>query len=863
MPSRNNAVRPLVIETRRYTGRDVLILAGLATLLALAFWEVVAQGRVFFFRDFSHFFYPKRLVVAEAIRQGRIPYWNSIEGCGTPVLGSYQVAVFYPPAIIYYLLPMPQSFMWFVVFHFFLSGVGTYHMMRVWGARRVAAAFAAFAWAFSPAFIGALDYVSFHNVLAWLPWCLAFARRIMTGARFRGYVLLSIAFAMALMAGAPEPVVFIVIVLIAATAWNMGSCWYRRGFSGCWRPLALVLAALVTGVFLSGIEVIPFIHTFIYSARQRPLIMEDAGSWPFHPRDTWLLFLPRFYLFADRGGIYWPSQGWLKGVYLGILVPFLVVWTLVAVRRARNLFFAAVAAVFLLMSLGPYTPVWRFAYEHLPGVGHMRYPVKFFLPTAFAAAVLAGFAVDDFLICARRGMKARLLTLVIPLVLVALACAVSWGAMNWFPQAVFDRITPKILLSQGERGRLEALECYEATQWSFGRSAAHLAAGVAALLAAGIITRLRIPRPYGSAALVIVLFLDIGFFGQHLNPVAGPQIYTESPSRLPTVPHGLSNSRLFLTPSIDLNLSMQRLDRIPDLVGLWNYVYYLKGIRLDTDEAVLRYLERTSAPRSLKSAQEVDDWLRATKSPQFATDLESEVFRETFYPSGNLMYHVPEVDSFEPLRPRFHHDLIQKMLFREIPAGREFALAKMWGASLILDVLTVPPGFQYVPMPDPGSRAILVDHVIPVDSEEQAEATVVETGIDLTRRLVLFRRDAEAAVRLLGPSAMETPAPDAARPGGARVVSDNGNSCVFEVDASKPAILFVADNFFPNFIARVDGRPAQIWRANYAYRAVPVDQGRHTVEFTWRPYDFYAGAAVTSGSIVALVCLWLVRRRRV
>ena len=53
-----------------------------------------------------------------------------------------------------------------------------------------------------------------------------------------------------------------------------------------------------------------------------------------------LMGLLRFYLTADRGGIYWSSQHWLKTVYMGVLIPFLAAWTVLAVRRGRNWFFA-------------------------------------------------------------------------------------------------------------------------------------------------------------------------------------------------------------------------------------------------------------------------------------------------------------------------------------------------------------------------------------------------------------------------------------------------------------------------------------------------------------------------------------------
>ena len=306
----------LPIDTRRWTGQDAMVLMGLAALVALAFYEVVFLGRVFFFRDFAFFFYPKRVLAAEAVRNFAIPFWDSYGGCGTPLLGTLQAAVFYPPSLIYYVFPMPHSFMVFVVLHFFISGAGAYHLMRAWGARRIGAAFAAFAWAFSPAFVSTVDNVSFQTSLAWLPWCLAFTRRIHQGRGYGAFAWLAVCFAMAVLAGAPEPVIFTGLIIAAYTAWVFLRRAMSSGLARAAGPAVVTAAALLVGLVLSGVELAPFVYTLRHSARQEGLDIAQAGRWSARPSDVLLWFLPRFYLASDRGGIFWRSQYWLKTVYL-------------------------------------------------------------------------------------------------------------------------------------------------------------------------------------------------------------------------------------------------------------------------------------------------------------------------------------------------------------------------------------------------------------------------------------------------------------------------------------------------------------------------------------------------------------------
>ncbi len=98
----------------------------------------------------------------------------------------------------------------------------------------------------------------------------------------------------------------------------------------------------------------------------------------------------------------------------------------------------------------------------------------------------------------------------------------------------------------------------------------------------------------------------------------------------------------------------------------------------------------------------------------------------------------------------------------------------------------------------------------------------------------------------------------------ARLVSDEPERVVVDVETDGPRLLVLADTFYPGWEARVDGRPAPIWEANVAHRAVLIaERGRHTVEFTYRSMPFEAGRAVSVGSVVVgLVALAVMRYRR-
>jgi len=88
--------------------------------------------------------------------------------------------------------------------------------------------------------------------------------------------------------------------------------------------------------------------------------------------------------------------------------------------------------------------------------------------------------------------------------------------------------------------------------------------------------------------------------------------------------------------------------------------------------------------------------------------------------------------------------------------------------------------------------------------------------------------------------------------GKAEIVSYRPNRVEISVDSSDPGLLFLSDNFYPGWQAKVNGKQEKIYRADYSFRAVKVPQGSSKVVFSYQPASFYLG------SKISLVCLFVV-----
>ncbi len=96
---------------------------------------------------------------------------------------------------------------------------------------------------------------------------------------------------------------------------------------------------------------------------------------------------------------------------------------------------------------------------------------------------------------------------------------------------------------------------------------------------------------------------------------------------------------------------------------------------------------------------------------------------------------------------------------------------------------------------------------------------------------------------------LEQGEPLAADPGdGGRRVSFTRyglNQVELAVATPASAFLVLSDVYYPGWRATVDGAPAELLRADYAFRAVPVPPGEHIVRMEFAPWTWRVGLAVS------------------
>ena len=93
-------------------------------------------------------------------------------------------------------------------------------------------------------------------------------------------------------------------------------------------------------------------------------------------------------------------------------------------------------------------------------------------------------------------------------------------------------------------------------------------------------------------------------------------------------------------------------------------------------------------------------------------------------------------------------------------------------------------------------------------------------------------------------------------------LQDAPNRVTIHAVLDTPGYLVLADTWYPGWQATVDGEPAEVLQANYAFRAVYLEAGEHTVEMAYHSTLVLVGEAVSLTTLTLLVVgLPLTRRR--
>lgn len=781
------------------TGRVVGLLA---LLVFVAFPQVALGLQSLVIRDFGFFAYPLAYYQRECFWRGELPLWNPWNACGVPFLAQWNTMALYPPALLYLLGPLTWGLNLFCLLHLWWGGLGMFVLARRWSGQGGAAAFAGVAFAFNGMTLNLLMWPSHIATFAWMPWVvLAVERAWREGGR--RMLVAALFSALQMLAGGPETILFTWLLLAALWVGDLVRAWKRGG-------------------------------TLDAVGQTAP---EGAGSWRrVAARFPWVALLA-FLLAAAQ------------------LLPF---WELAA-HSERGVGYAdtrwsmparGLANFLVPMAFGHVSNLGIFV-QHGQGWTSSYYPgMSVLLLALLAAAALRRREAGAETSAAATAWRAGVLGVA---ALVALLLAMG-------DQTVFYRglrsVVPQLSLMTYPVKFLLVV--------SFALPL--LAALVLARLWPGHPALGRIsdaPQTRGQplpgwtrwidrCAVVLLGLIGVVAVWAWRAPAPDEQVRLTWFNALSRAAFLIATATLLLALARGARPTLQRvapwalvflvwLDALTHqpsqqpTAAAWVFEPGLARVKLNLQPQPAPGESRAMVgPRTAQRFREV---LLASPADNFV------VKRLGLFANCNLLDGLPKVDGFFSLYPRRIGELIAALYTpaNAVPPG-------------LLDFLAVSQQIAPAEDPERQTRTTFLPWITggqqPVFREDAAAlAALFRPDFD-PRRFVLLPPEAAAQVGVRAPSQVRV-----------KQHRFEAQRVEFDVQADAPALVVAAQTWYPRWRARVDGQPAPLLRANYAFQAVEVPAGAHRVELHYEDRAFRIGAAVSALAWIGCA-VGLVWRRR-
>jgi hypothetical protein len=790
-----------------------LAIVGLGLLF---FADLVLHPTQVLFSDYSDILAEhlpaKRFLVRCWQETGELPLWCPYRFGGDPFVHDIQVAAFYPPHWLLYLLPeewVGVALSWLIVAHVIVAGLCMYAYARDQELGRPGALVAACGFMFAGKWLlhllGGGHYIVIG--LAWVPLVVLFLERAIRRGSFLDATWAGAAHGLVALGTHPQWTFYAGIFL---ALWTLGTALFgqqtrrrdeaspvpARGdpvsLSPCRRSSLAALArwfgfgawAALLAAALAAVQFLPTLEAAEQSTRSTGVGIGDTLQGGVRA----LFSLAGPALTADPPNLMWEDRGGFAVLWLAsaAMAPVLC--------RGRVRYQAGVCAVLLLFAFGGSA-----LFRSLPGFALFRQHARMLLTATLPVAYLAGVTTHTLFTAPESPPAGRRCRRTLTGVLVAVALLVGGIALLR-------------LLGHGDIRFhiywLTLLVTVPAACWLLGdfRSA-----------------RLRTHQ----LAWCTVLLVDLWALAWPLVAVRPEaQIYARSACVEYLAEHCQEHGRV-----LDWD--------VPDPGPHYGKVPLGSGTPLGAGapQAMLCRLE------ALRGYNPLDN-LRYKEYLQFITLSEKEKERPLHPFDGPLTF--PVIGNF-PIANKPLLDLLgvrylvapadrppaqegwQKVAEDEHPVGYDFIA----GGMRELPPYTVYENTGALP------RAFAVPHASPLPERSQVLAALKNTDL----RDTVLLEDLEPRV-------------DSAAPAGtsrsAAITTYLPNRVTVQVDGDAPGYLVLTDPWYPGWACTVDGAPARLFRADFLFRAVEVPPGPHQVVFSFAPVSYRWGRAISGGALLAL-----------
>ncbi len=90
-------------------------------------------------------------------------------------------------------------------------------------------------------------------------------------------------------------------------------------------------------------------------------------------------------------------------------------------------------------------------------------------------------------------------------------------------------------------------------------------------------------------------------------------------------------------------------------------------------------------------------------------------------------------------------------------------------------------------------------------------------------------------------------------------INYSSNKISLITNSSNNSLLIIPDNYYPGWIAKINGKESEIIRANYTFRAIAIPAGKNNIEIIYAPLSFKVGALISFASISTAILILIIK----
>jgi hypothetical protein len=358
---------------------------GVITLGALALTVLICvrEPDIFGTTDWVRMHSLYKAYIQASVAQGRLPLWNPYHWLGRPFLADIETAFFYPPEWLYLALNIYAACLLTCAIHFCLCLYGAVKLARGLGVDQLTSFFVAFTAGLGIPLAGCFTsgLIHYGQALCYVPVVLYLGTQLQRAPSRRGIALLALALGLQILCGHPQAAWITEVGLVVFLVGRRIERPFLPSLADAVRDLALVGLALVLGLALAGVAVLPLAE--LASQGNRPASSPAFAAYFSEPLFGWATLLVP----TQAPYFHFQANGQL---YVGVIVLFAGIAGLsrVADRNARALL--TLAAFSGLVAAGESTPLFRILFHIVPGLGWLRIHSRMTFLVSFALVFAAG-----------------------------------------------------------------------------------------------------------------------------------------------------------------------------------------------------------------------------------------------------------------------------------------------------------------------------------------------------------------------------------------------------------------------------------------------------------------------------------------